>query len=261
MVYERYAPFYDASGQIRFALLTADYLREVLKRHPVGGRHALDMACGTGTLALILADAGWHVIGIDRSATMLAQAHTKAQHADFAGSVQFIEYDMRRAADVTPAGSCHLVTCTYDSLNYMLTAADLAACFAAAAHALAPGGVFVGDMNTRHFLEYDWDACVIYEQPGYIQVEQSYFAPEQALSTMLLSGFVGNDEAGYLRFDETHHERAYPVEHVDSLIAAAGLTIEARYDSFTFAAPGPKSQRIFWVARKPAERAKEQPRL
>lgn len=252
MVYERYAPFYDRSGQIRFAILTADYLREVLQRHPVAGRNALDLACGTGTLALTLADAGWQVIGLDQSAAMLAQARAKAGDAELAGRVTFIQHDMRRAAEVTPAGACHLVTCTYDSLNYLLTAADLAACFRAAARALAPGGLFVGDMNTRHFLEHDWDACVIAEQPEYIQIEQSVFDPDAALSTMLLTGFVGNDAEGYVRFDETHCERAYAPETVDDLLRAAGLTIEAHYDSFTFAAPGPHSQRIFWVARKPA---------
>jgi SAM-dependent methyltransferase len=257
MVYERYAPLYDNSGQIRFALLTADYLREVLKRHPITGRHALDLACGTGTLALLLAEEGWHVIGIDSSAAMLAQAQAKRAQAELAGSVHFIQHDMRYAADVTPAGACHLVTCTYDSLNYMLTAADLAACFAAAAHALAPGGIFVGDMNTRHFLEYDWGTCAIHEQPGYVQIERSSFDPEQALSTMLLTGFAGNDRDGYIRFDETHCERAYPTEAVDALFQSAGLMIEAHYDSFTFAAPGPKSQRIFWVARKPAQPATE----
>jgi SAM-dependent methyltransferase len=251
MIYERYASLYDSSGQIRFALLTAEYLRELLKRHPVAGPHALDLACGTGTLAFLLAENGWHVIGIDSSATMLAQAQARLADAKLAGSVQLIQYDMRRAADVVPAAACHLVTCIYDSLNYLLTAADLAACFTAVAHALAPGGLFVGDMNTRHFLEHDWGTCAIHEQPGYIQVERSYFDPEQALSTMLLTGFVGNDADGYTRFDETHCERAYSPTVIDTLLQQAGLPVEAQYDSFTFAAPGPQCQRIFWVARKP----------
>jgi SAM-dependent methyltransferase len=257
MVYERYAPLYDTSGQIRFALLAADYLRELLERHPVAGRHALDLACGTGTLAVILAEAGWHVIGLDRSAAMLAEARAKVAGVELAGSVTFVAGDMRRAADLVPAAGCHLVTCTYDSLNYMLSSADLAACFAAVAHSLTPGGLFVGDLNTRYFLEHDWGACHIHEQPGYIQVERSHFDPEHALSTMLLTGFVGADREGYVRFDETHHERAYPPAEIDALLATAGLVLEAHYDSFTFAAPGPQSQRIFWVARKPARPAME----
>jgi ubiquinone/menaquinone biosynthesis C-methylase UbiE len=79
-IYYAYAPFYDGSGQIRFAVLFAHYLLgDILPRHPVAGRRVLDLACGTGTLALILADAGWQVIGIDRSPAMLAIARNRAQ--------------------------------------------------------------------------------------------------------------------------------------------------------------------------------------
>src|ERR671930_2794729 len=76
-IYHDYAPFYDGSGQIRFAVLMGQYLREVLARHPVAGRRALDLACGTGTLAAILADAGGDVVGLDRSEPMLVIARDR----------------------------------------------------------------------------------------------------------------------------------------------------------------------------------------
>lgn len=246
-IYQRYAPLYDASGQVRFALLTHAYLRELLARHPVAGRRALDLACGTGTLALALADEGWSVTGLDGSAAMLEQAAAKAGGA---AGVRFVRGDMRRADAAVPAASFDLATCTYDSLNYMLTEGDLAACFASAARALAPGGLYVADMNTRHFLEHDWGECLVREQGGYVQIERSAFDPAREANTMLLTGFVGDDAAGYERFDEVHVERAYPPELVRGLLEAAGLRVEAQYDSFTFAPPGPHTQRIFWVARR-----------
>jgi SAM-dependent methyltransferase len=248
-IYERYAPLYDASGQVRFALLTHSYLGELLARHPCPGRRALDLACGTGTLALLLAAEGWSVTGLDRSAAMLAEAEAKAAGAS--GALRFVLGDMRRADELVGHARFDLATCTYDSLNYMLTEQDLAACFRAAAAALAPGGLYVADMNTRHFLEHDWGDCLIREQEGYVQIEQSQFDPATASNRMLLTGFVGDDERGYERFDETHVERAYPAEQVAALLAAAGLRVEAQYDSFTFSPPGPRTQRIFWAARKP----------
>lgn len=249
-IYERYAPLYDASGQVRFALLTHLYLRELLGRHPVEGRRALDLACGTGTLALLLAEDGWLVTGLDASAAMLDQATAKAAASHAAERVAFLRGDMRRAHEVLPRGGFDLATCTYDSLNYMLTEEDLAACFAAAAAALAPGGLYVADMNTRHFLEHDWGDCLIREQGGYVQIERSQFDPDAGTNTMLLTGFVGDDEAGYERFDELHVERAYPPELVRALIEAAGLRVEATYHNFSLTPPGPESQRIVWVARR-----------
>ncbi|MCS6839677.1 MAG: class I SAM-dependent methyltransferase [Roseiflexaceae bacterium] len=262
-IYHAYAPFYDGSGQIRFAVLFANYLLgDILPRHPVAGRRALDLACGTGTLALILVDAGWFVIGVDRSSAMIAIARSRAQSVDAAIRPQFIEADIRwlwqetmgveqtEAAEALRRGAFDLVTCTYDSLNYMLTEEDLKACFSTAAEALAPGGLFVADMNTHYFLEHEWGEVEVIERPGFIQVSRSRFDPATACSTMRLIGFVGDDDSGYERFEEVHVERAYAPETVASLIAAAGLTVEAVYDCFTTQPIGERTQRIAWVARK-----------
>jgi ubiquinone/menaquinone biosynthesis C-methylase UbiE len=248
--YAYYASAYDGSGQIRFAILCHIHLRDLLAHHSISGRRLLDMACGTGTLALLMAGDGWEVTALDRSATMLAQAAAKLPPDQ---SVRLIEADMRQLPPELPAASFDLVTCTYDSLNYMLNTEDLAACFRAAAAALAPGGLYVADMNTRHFLEFDWGECAVREQKGYIQIERSHFVAETESSFMLLTGFVGNDERGYQRFDEGHVERAYPAELVEGLLRSAGLHVEATYDSFTLQPPGPETQRIFWVARRSGE--------
>jgi SAM-dependent methyltransferase len=272
VIYHDYAPFYDGSGQIRFAVLMGQYLREVLRAHPVAGRRALDLACGTGTLASILADDGWEVVGLDRSAPMLALARARAEGAA-PGQMLFIEGDMRylpTTDDRQPTTddqhdgqwsvvggrwSFNLVTCTYDSLNYLLAEEDLARCFAGVGRVLRPGGLFLADMNTRHFLEHDWPAADVLERPGFIQVTQSYFDSANACSTMVLTGFAGDDAGGYRRFDETHIERAYEPQIVAALLARAGLVLEAAYDCFTFQPMHDLSQRIAWVARKPAPRA------
>lgn len=273
MRYEHYAPFYDGSGQLRFAVLMAQYLREVLARHPAPGRHALDLACGTGTLALALADDGWQVVGLDESEAMLAQARAKAAMLDTTGRATFVRGDMRsipfedqklrieraEPGAITPPSLLNLqfdlVTCVYDSLNYLLTEAELTACFDGVARALAPGGLFFGDMNTRYFLEHDWGEYEVLELPGFVQVSQSHFDPTTACSAMMLTGFVGDDERGYERFDETHIERAYPAETIAGLLTAAGLVVEGCYACFTFQPIAERTQRVAWVARKPEQRA------
>jgi SAM-dependent methyltransferase len=256
-IYQDYAPFYDGSGQMRFAILVGQYLRELLTHHPVAGRQALDLACGTGTLALILADAGWDVVGLDASEPMLALATAKIADAAVAGRLAFVQgdlRDLREHADQLAIGRSRfdMVTCTYDSLNYLLTEDDLARCFDGVASVLRPDGLFFADMNTRRFLEYDWGTHEVLERPGLVQVTQSYFDPSTVCSTMVLTGFAGDDERGYQRFDETHIERAYEPEVVAGLLASAGLRLEAAYDCFTFQPAHEQSQRIAWVARKPA---------
>ena len=274
MIYHDYAPFYDGSGQLRFAVLMGQYLSELLDRHPVTGRRALDVACGTGTLALLLADGGWDVTGLDSSAAMLDQADAKAENMATRGQVVFVQGDMRElttndqrsttndqqtqldtlASFVLRPSSFNLVTCVYDSLNYLLDERELAVCFDSVARLLAPGGLLVADMNTRYFLEFDWGTCEAVEQAGMVQVTQSYFDPTAECSTMVLSCFVGDDQRGYTRFDETHIERAYAPEVVERLLRSAGLEVEALYECFTFQPIAERTQRFAWVARKPGLR-------
>ncbi|NJN18174.1 MAG: class I SAM-dependent methyltransferase [Oscillochloris sp.] len=248
-IYERYAPFYDHSGQVRFALLVKMYLQDLLIRHSVPGRRMLDLACGTGTLAIEFAAEGWDVVGLDASPAMLAQASAKAD-SDLLGQARFIAGDLRRADADLPVAAFDLITCTYDSLNYLRSSAELHACFSAVARLLAPGGLFIGDMNTPYFLAHDWAVCEVRELPGYVQIERSSYDPAVAEVTMALTGFVGDDDAGYDRFDEIHIERGYPPDQIADLVHAAGLVVEAHYDAFSSEPPGPQSQRIFWLARR-----------
>lgn len=248
-IYQYYAPYYDASGHVRFAVLMAQYLHELLERHPANGQQALDIACGTGTLALQLADQGWDVVGVDLSAPMLAAARAKAANLLTDGSLTFVQGDMRDLRGVGDA-AFDLVTCTYDTLNYLLSEEELGGCFAAVARVLRPGGLLIADMNTRHFLEYDWGTCEVIAQSSFVEVQRSHFDQLTACSTMHLTGFSGNDQDGYQRFDELHIERAYAPEVIAQLLVAAGLTVEGCYDCFTFLPIEDRTQRIAWVARK-----------
>ena len=80
----------------------------------------LDLACGTGTIAVALAQRGYRVIGVDRSEEMLAVAEEKARRAGV--DLFLICQDMRSfelAEQVDAALSL------FDSLNYLVEEGDL----------------------------------------------------------------------------------------------------------------------------------------
>ena len=68
MIYEAYAPIYDAIGQGQFSARMAAWalawLAECGIDQPV---RVLDLACGTGEAALVFAMAGCEVTGVDQS--------------------------------------------------------------------------------------------------------------------------------------------------------------------------------------------------
>ncbi|MBC7233945.1 MAG: class I SAM-dependent methyltransferase [Chloroflexi bacterium] len=245
-IYDHYARVYDQSGQITFSLKMIPYLEELLQRHPAPARSLLDLACGTGTVAVAFAQQGWEVYGVDASAGMLEQARHKA--AQWGQAVAFSQQDMRQFVLPHPVG---LVTCLYDSLNYMLTLDDLQLVFQCVAAALLPNGVFIADMNTQETLEHVWGNNTFFVEGRNLAVVMvSSYEPATRLSAVNIVGFVRREDGLYERFEEQHLETAYEKEQVEAALEAAGLRVEAAYECFGFEPPDEETRRILWVARK-----------
>jgi ubiquinone/menaquinone biosynthesis C-methylase UbiE len=246
-IYQRYADVYDQSGQVAFSLKMIPYLQELLQRHVPPGRAVLDLACGTGTVALGFAQQGWDVYGVDGSAAMLAQAESKALESGL--RPLFSQQDMRCFA---VARAVSLITCLYDSLNYMLSLSDLRQVLQRVAAALRPGGLFMADMNTLEMLEHVWgDNTYFVEGESLTIVMQSRYVQETRLSTVQVVGFVRQADGRYERFEELHTETAYEQGQIRDVMESAGLRVEASYECFGFEPATETTHRIMWVARKP----------
>lgn len=245
-IYRDYAAVYDASGQIAFSLRMVPYLQRLLERHPVEGRTLLELACGTGTVAIAFAGAGWRVYGVDGSDEMLAQARIKAQEME--NQPIWSRQDMRHV--VLPE-RVYLATCLYDSLNYMLTSDDLLAVFRGVYRALLPGGLFLFDMNTAWAMATQWDDETLVTDSEDLTVifESTYDAKRQRVS--LIATLFRRVGELYQKIVERHVEQAYPEEHIATLLTDAGFSVEASYHCFRTTPPTPSTGRIMWAARKP----------
>ncbi|MCL6445903.1 MAG: class I SAM-dependent methyltransferase [Alicyclobacillus sp.] len=99
-----------------------------------------DVACGTGRLTVPLAALCRRVYGVDQSADMLAEAAARAM--DARARIVWLAQDMRNL--VLPE-QVDVVCCTCDSLNYLLSPADVQTFLHAVWAALRPGGWFCFD--------------------------------------------------------------------------------------------------------------------
>ena len=77
----RLAAIYDALDPDRSDLEVYVAIAEEL-----GSRRVLDVGCGTGTYALLLAERGLDAVGVDPAAAMLAVARRKPGESTCAGS-------------------------------------------------------------------------------------------------------------------------------------------------------------------------------
>jgi len=245
-IYGQYAHVYDDSKQIGFSLRMIPYLNEILARHPIEVRSALDLACGTGTVALAFAAKGWETYGVDGSADMLQEARRKMATSGVA--VAFSQQDMRSFRLPHPVD---LATCFYDSLNYLLGIEDLRRAFGRVCRALRPGGMFIFDMNTPWVMEHGWkEGTYFVEGDQSSVIMQTAFLPETGRAVATITGFVRRGDL-YERFVEEHVEQGYTVEEISDALHSAGLSVVAMYDCFAFNPPSAESRRILWVAQRP----------
>jgi SAM-dependent methyltransferase len=100
----------------------------------------LDLACGTGRHAVVLARHGTPVTGLDLSTTLLARA--RARRSDPAPG--FVRADMRRLPFAR--GSFGAVVNFFTSFGYFDDAADDVRVVSEIGRVLAPGGAFLSDV-------------------------------------------------------------------------------------------------------------------
>lgn len=224
-------------------------LRQVRARAPRAATW-LDLCCGTGPTLRDARAAGFEVAGLDQSAHQLTQAAKNAPGAPlFAADVR--RFDLARSFDV--------VSCFYDSFNYLLRKSDLLAAFRCARRHLAPGGVFIFDMNTLQGMRENWNHTVCMRGEGYTTIAEYTYDEDDNLGQGRFEGFIADGGTGlYRRYDETHYERGYESPEVEALLAQAGLRLHSRHDGYGGGTVTRKTEKILYSCGLPAVRPSSQ---
>lgn len=142
-VFGAYSQYYDLLYKDKDYAGEAEYVRSLIERYRPGARSLLDLGCGTGRHALLLARHGYAITGVDRSPEMLVAAKEQATKLP-AGIPQpeFMEGDVRT---VRVGKRFDVVVSLFHVMSYQTSNEDLKAAFATAKEHLAPGGTFIFD--------------------------------------------------------------------------------------------------------------------
>jgi ubiquinone/menaquinone biosynthesis C-methylase UbiE len=142
--WDDYAPFYDWENAQTFGRRDVSFWSRLARRKladvAIKRRRVLELGCGTGRIAFPLAREGVAVVGIDRSAEMLARARMRLRRVRKPLDISLIRGDIRHLP--FPDRSFPLVVAPYGILQSLLRERDLAATLEAVARVLKPGGMF-----------------------------------------------------------------------------------------------------------------------
>jgi SAM-dependent methyltransferase len=135
-----YADAYDSLYRDKDYENECDFIEDIFRKHGCKPKTILDLGCGTGGHALILAKRGYKVTGVDRSDPMLAIAKKKANKAGF--KIDFIQGDL---TSLKLDRKFDAVISMFAVMSYLIANSDLAAVCKLAKDSLKNGGLFLFD--------------------------------------------------------------------------------------------------------------------
>lgn len=178
----------------------------------------LDLCCGTGTLACILAERGHELIGVDVSGEMLALAQEKAEQGDFPVRPMFL---CQEASELDLYGTVEGAYCSLDALNY-IPREELPELVRRLHLFIEPGGRLAFDIHAPdHLRELDGQVFVDESEDALCLWRAEFDGEENAL-------FYGLDiferrGALWRRESEEHVEYAHEPEALCALLRDGGF--------------------------------------
>ena len=138
-----YAATYDLVYQAKDYAAEVDAVFRLLDRYQGGKIETLlDLGCGTGRHATLLAQRGCRVTGIDRSDMMLSRARQRAAESNLGDRLDFTRADLR-SFDL--ARTCDAAVMMFNVLGYIVDNDGLLATLRAVRRHLDDGHLFIFD--------------------------------------------------------------------------------------------------------------------
>lgn len=245
--YGDFAYYYDMLTENVNYDKRCEYICSLLAENGISEGILLDLACGTGTLSLMLSEKGYDVIGVDGSEEMLTQAQEKKMETG--ADVIFLR---QRMEELDLFGTINVAVSTLDSINHVTDEKTVKEIFRRVSLFMEDKGIFVFDVNTPYkHRKVLGDNTFIYDLDEVYCVWQNS-TDENLVTTISLDLFEkdADDEETYYRYSEEFSERAYELDDIKSWLEECKFEVTAVYEEMTKQDVTDKTQRAVFVARK-----------
>jgi len=228
----------------------ADYIDEVIMRHHHQARDILELACGTGTMAISMDELGYYnITATDLSPDMIRKAIEKGEELE--SDVSFHTLDF---LDINLNQKFDAVYMVFDSLNYIHNIDDIKKLHEQVHKVLNPGGIFVYDFttprNSRKAIRYlDNEKETVNKQFSYQR--SSRYDDDKRIHTNTFDILLKDlsDSQGDKNYREEHQQRIYTMNEIKPIVESSPFTLIAAYDGFELKPAHKRSLRITMVLR------------
>ena len=245
--YGDFAYYYDSLTENVDYKKRCEYIRGLLAENGIGEGILLDLACGTGTVSLMLSEMGYDVIGVDASEEMLSVAQEKKMESG--ADVIFL---CQRMEELDLFGTINACVSTLDSINHVTNEKTVREIFRRVSLFMEDKGIFVFDVNTPYkHREILGDNTFVYDTDEVYCVWQNS-TDENLLTKVSLDIFEKDedDEETYYRYCEEFAEKAYDLDDIRKWLEECRFEVTAVYEEMTREDVKADTQRAVFVAVK-----------
>lgn len=247
--YGDFAYYYDLLTENVDYESRCNYISALLAENGVGKGILLDLACGTGTLSMLLSKKGYDVIGVDASQEMLSQAQEKKIEAD--ADIIFL---CQKMEELDLFGTINAAVCTLDSINHVTNEDTVREIFRRVSLFMEDKGIFIFDINTPYkHKEILGDNTFIYDMDEVYCVWQNT-TDENLLTKVSLDIFEkdeeNEDDEVYYRYSEEFYEKGYDLEKIKEFLTENKFEVLAVYEEMTKESVKSDTQRAVFIAKK-----------
>ncbi|MGZ4853384.1 MAG: class I SAM-dependent DNA methyltransferase [Halobacteriota archaeon] len=221
-VFDRYAQYYDLFYRDKNYTDEVDYVDALIKKYAVGKTATiLDLGCGTGGHAVLLAKKGYDVTGVDRSDAMLAIAREKKRQEGVSVELQkgdICTIDLGKRFEVAIA--------MFTVMGYQTTNAALESALCNAAKHLNPGGLLIFDawFGPAVITQKPQDKILIIEKDlgSVIRLARPKLDIISQIVDVNLTVLHVENDAILDRVDETHKMRFFFAQELELMFTKTG---------------------------------------
>jgi SAM-dependent methyltransferase len=245
MAYKEFANIYDELiyEDINYDKVSGKII-DLCNKNNVYFEDYLDLACGTGNVAVKIAKYFKNTYAVDLSNDMLNIAFDKFKKNKIKAKV--ICQDM---SELNLNKKFNLITSVLDSTNYIIKDEELVEYFSKVYEHLKDGGLFIFDINSYYKLSTVLGNNIYtYSSDEIFYTWENSF--EEDVLNMFLSFFVKQDNGLYEKFEEEHFERAYKEEYIEQVLEACGFKLLGKFAGYSDQKVDGDSERILYVIKK-----------
>lgn len=244
--YGDFAYYYDVLTENVDYESRCDYIFNLLADNGVGKGILLDLACGTGSLSMLLGEKGYEVIGVDASEEMLSVAQEKRYESE--ADVIFL---CQKMEELDLFGTINAAVCTLDSINHVTDEEKVREIIRRVSLFMEDKGIFLFDVNTPYkHRSVLGNNTFVYDMDEVYCVWQNE-TDENMLTSVSLDIFERDEEEDtYYKYSEQFQERGYELSFLEELLKENKFELIGIYEEMTTDPVKDNTERAVFVARK-----------